>query len=132
MTPSKDFDAATQCPECGAQLVVNLRGHRQFTCGREDIYLRDDERPGGWYIDLFKPCRTSEIAAQMTTAHKRWAEDPTREYFIVERASGDTKAGPFSTFGDAMVAAKDARRTSRVALRLRISGVGGDKFVAIP
>ena len=70
MNPSKDFDAATQCPDCGAQLVVNLRGHRQFACGREDIYLRDDERPGGWYIDPVKPCRTSEIAARMTAAEK--------------------------------------------------------------
>lgn len=65
MSASKDFDAATQCPECGAQLVVNLRGHRQFSCGREDIYLRDEERPSGWYIDVFKPCRTSEIALRM-------------------------------------------------------------------
>ncbi len=132
MTPDSHFDIATQCPECGAQLVVNLHGHRQFTCGREDIYLRDDERPDGWYIDLFKPCRTSEIARQMTAAQKRRVDDPTREYFIVERVSGETKAGPFSTFSDAMAAAKDVRRTSRAALRLRISGVDGDKFVAIP
>lgn len=65
MIPGTKPDAAVTCPECGAQLVVNLRGHRQFTCGREDIYLRDDERPGGWYIDPIKPCHTSEIAAQM-------------------------------------------------------------------
>lgn len=132
MTAGTNPNAAVKCPDCGAQLVVNVRGHRQFTCGREDIYLRDDERPGGWYVDPIKPCRTSEIAAQMTAAQNRWAEDPTREYHIVERTSGEVLAGPFSTFGDAMAAAKEIRRTSRVAVRLRISGVGGEKFVTIP
>jgi len=132
MTLGTDPDAAVKCPECGAQLVVNLHGHRQFTCGREDIYLRDDERPGGWYIDPVKPCRTSEIAAQMTAAQNRWAEDPTREYHIVERATGNVIAGPYSTFGDAMAAAEEAKRLGTVPLRLRILGIGGEKFVAIP
>lgn len=131
MTFGTDPDAAVKCPECGAQLVVNLHGHRQFICGREDIYLRDDERPGGWYIDPVKPCRTSEIAAHMTAAQNRWAEDPTREYHIVERSSGEVFAGPFSTFGDAMAAAKEVKRTSKVALRLRITNSSGEKFVAI-
>jgi len=71
MISGTDPDAAVKCPECGAQLVVNLRGHRKFTCGREDIYLRDDERPGGWYVDQVKPCSTSEIAAKMAADMER-------------------------------------------------------------
>lgn len=64
MKPSRNFDVVTMCPDCGARLVVNLRGHRQFTCGREDIFLPDEERPGGWYVEEFKPCRTSQVAAR--------------------------------------------------------------------
>lgn len=132
MKPSKDFDVSTQCPSCGAQLVVNLRGHRQFVCGREDIFLRDDERPGGWYIDVVKPCRTSEIEARMMASKERWDNDPTREYFIIERATGEQKAGPFATFPEAMAAAKKLKNASPVPLRLRILDIDGEKFVAIP
>jgi len=71
MTFGMDPDAAVKCPECGALLVVNLRGHRQFTCGREDIYLGDDCQLAHSYrvVSVFKLCRTSEIAAKMA-AHQ--------------------------------------------------------------
>jgi hypothetical protein len=68
----------------------------------------------------------------MTAAHNRWADDVTREYHIVERSSGEVFAGPFSTFGDAMAAAKKVKRTAKVPLRLRITDSSGEKFVAIP
>ena len=37
MSAAVDHDRATQCPDCGAQLIVNLRGRREFTCGRKDV-----------------------------------------------------------------------------------------------
>jgi hypothetical protein len=71
MIPGTKPDAAVKCPECGAQLVVNLRGHRQFTCGREDIYLCDDRQLFCRVVSVFKPCHTSEIAAEMAADQER-------------------------------------------------------------
>ena len=63
------MDAQTQCPECGAQLIVNLRGHRRFTCGREDVYLPQMPTvPGPCVVlDVLKPCGNVETAAAMAT-----------------------------------------------------------------
>ena len=55
-------------PDCGAQLVVNLDGHRRFTCGREDVYGADDAGRQCRVIAVTAPCRTSEIAARMKAA----------------------------------------------------------------
>ncbi len=55
------YDAKTQCPDCGALLMVNLRGRRQFTCGREDVVESD----GATVSRVTKPCTTSEIAHRM-------------------------------------------------------------------
>jgi hypothetical protein len=55
------YDAKTQCPDCGAQLVVNLRGRREFTCGREDEVAADSQT----VVRVTQPCRTSEIARHM-------------------------------------------------------------------
>ena len=59
------MDPITQCPECGAQLVVNLRGHRRFTCGREDLFV--DTRTGGFpaVLVVYEACDTVRIAASM-------------------------------------------------------------------
>ena len=64
-----DFDALTECPDCGSQLVTNQWGHREFTCGREDIYLGDDRR-GRNVVSVLKPCSTSELAARLLAAER--------------------------------------------------------------
>lgn len=50
-------DSICKCPECGAQLVVNLRGHRQFTCGREDIIVGDPQAIGFVVTSMVSACR---------------------------------------------------------------------------
>ena len=70
MTFGTDPDAAVKCPECGAQLVVNLHGHRQFTCGREDTYLAEDAHAAPRVVSVLKPCRAGQIAAQMSAAEQ--------------------------------------------------------------
>lgn len=54
-------DTVTQCPECGAQLIVNFRGQRRFTCGRVDRV--EPDRGCLIVTDVYESCRTSEIAA---------------------------------------------------------------------
>lgn len=57
----------TRCPDCGAQLVVNLRGDRVFTCGREDLlcasgavetYIRCPNAAEPPYTDICAWCGT--------------------------------------------------------------------------
>jgi len=62
-TPATIVDQATQCPECGALLVVNLRGHRQFTCGREDIVVTACQIPV--VAAILNPCLAVVIANRM-------------------------------------------------------------------
>lgn len=69
MNPSYDPDAAVKCPECGAQLVVNLGGQRRFTCGREDVYGADDAGRECRVIAVSVPCRTSEFAIKRVVPH---------------------------------------------------------------
>ena len=64
-----DFDAVTECPDCGSQLVTNLRGQREFMCGRKDMYLGSDRR-GRSVVSVLKPCGTRELAARLLAAER--------------------------------------------------------------
>ncbi len=57
------MDIFTQCPECGAQLIVNSGGHRSFTCGREDVF---DGHAVPAVLAVLKPCGNVKTAAAMT------------------------------------------------------------------
>lgn len=63
-----DVDAV-ECPDCGALLIVNLRGYRQFICGRHDIYLGSDRHSRN-VVGVLKPCGTSELAARLLKAER--------------------------------------------------------------
>ena len=65
-----DYDRATQCPDCGSLLIVNLRDSREFCCGRKDTVAGRATSTHVEIVSVQAPCRLSVPTAETTTVRE--------------------------------------------------------------
>ena len=63
-----DYDRATQCPDCGSLLIVNLRDHREFTCGRKDTVAGRATSTHVEIVGVQAPCRFDKAEAERSAS----------------------------------------------------------------